>query len=382
MKSYQILIIAFIYGCKITSLPFDRIGTNPRCNDHDTCTADIWQYNIGEHDDTLHYGCAHLNLCYKPDFCDTVNCADIDGCTIDVCDSANSVCRHSRNIQVCNDNDLCTADVCTNIPATENVICSHFPYCNDQDLCTTDICTISAGFRECSWIPKECADFNCTNNECLNGICILFPVNCDDGYSCTRDRCIEKDGQCQNIDTCYVDPCTFDTIPQANNPTDWCKVTVCVNGNVYNTQRNCNDYNLCTNDICGANHCMNIPINCDDGTGTPFWCDSIYQDNVWYQICAWGACDDHIDCTWDYWNDVTQLCEFTWIEGCAAKMSEQTALVYPNPFTDKLFFQGYAEISDMYGRVIWKGYDNATLDVAAGMYFVRTNNVLTKVVKQ
>jgi len=151
-------------------------------------------------------------------------------------------------------------------------------------------CEDTDGDGDCCTVHRQPIDCNdsipCTNDFCVNGYCFNVPVNCDDGVSCTQDWCNPKAGYCDYIDTCHASPCTFDTIPDPVYGNDYCKVIVCVNGNMYNTVRSCNDGNLCTNDFCAGEQCHNAPVNCDDGTDCVntgmCWCDMATGNCVYY----------------------------------------------------------------------------------------------------
>lgn len=368
--SFIIAAAALLFaGCSRDFVfPFDAIvvGDTVNCRTADTCNIGIGLYKVNPetHDSTL-WQCTFLikaNCLNATAFCDTADCSDESECTIDICDSTINECVIYPSPSGCNDANLCTIDTCIfdhcywwdrtlalcdsmdyctgaqcfgtersydcvytyNYRSCDDGIactvdsclmhgCSNlypaaYPYCqnnaccNDGDACTVDSC--ENGY--CTYTTISCDDLNhCTNDFCINGVCQILPVDCDDGVACTVDSCnptILLGEGCYYNDTCNS-PCAFDTVLTG---TDWCKITVCVNGDIYNTIRPCNDGDACTNDYCheGEDACVYPPVNCDDGTGQPFCC---IDGN-----CNWGmdCCEDNNRCTNDYWNDMIQECQY------------------------------------------------------------------------
>eukprot|EP01091_Cochliopodium_minus_P008413 TRINITY_DN1907_c0_g1_i1.p1 TRINITY_DN1907_c0_g1~~TRINITY_DN1907_c0_g1_i1.p1 ORF type:complete len:877 (+),score=136.75 TRINITY_DN1907_c0_g1_i1:214-2844(+) len=83
------------------------------------------------------------------------DCNDKFSCTSNNCNPSNSTCYF---VNTCNDNKVCTVDICTSVG------CSFVSNCNDANVCTQDLCL-------------------------SNGNCMNTAVNCDDGDSCTTDTC-------------------------------------------------------------------------------------------------------------------------------------------------------------------------------------------------
>lgn len=126
---------------------------------------------------------------------------------------------------------ICAPDQYLN---TSNCQC----YCN-QTLCASSStsCTI--------------ASCNATTNSCE-----LKPKNCDDGNTCTSDRCSEGLG------------CTYSAIVSC--PTDPCHSSPCINGQgCVTTPVNCSDGNPATIDSCSTTlpnlGCIHQNPSCDDG---------------------------------------------------------------------------------------------------------------------
>ena len=147
------------------------------------------------------------------------------------------------------------------------------------------------------------ADAQCDDGRFCNGAerCVAAscapadaPVNCDDGVSCTSDRCDEDTASCVftvNDDACTVaaggrcDPamgcqypsCTAATCVADPCQTATCEDDVCVRRSACGggqmccagacVAAGCNDGNSCTDDSCGVSGCLNNPntASCNDG---------------------------------------------------------------------------------------------------------------------
>jgi hypothetical protein len=119
-----------------------------------------------------------------------VTCVDNDFCTADACNPATGTCTFTPNVP-CNDNDPCTTEACN--PATGQCVPSTVVVCNDQNLCTRDTCNPATGTCVFTPIDITCNDNDaCTNEQCnpTTGQCVFFPaIDCDDRDPCTDDRC-------------------------------------------------------------------------------------------------------------------------------------------------------------------------------------------------
>ncbi len=101
----------------------------------------------------------------------------------------------------CNDNNLCTDDVCM------GNICVHTSInCNDNNACTADTCDSATG---CVYTPIVCNDNNaCTADSCDPATgCVHTALVCDDNNLCTNDSCDPVTGcvfapKCQPCATC------------------------------------------------------------------------------------------------------------------------------------------------------------------------------------
>ncbi len=172
------------------------------------------------------------------------DCNDGNVCTTDVCNTG--VCEYSNNTVPCDDGLFCTAtDVCgggscagSSNPCSAPLLCSEgldacvecltANDCNDANICTNDVCN---AFGTCE---------NPNNT-----------VPCDDGLFCTAtDVC--GGGTCNGSG----DACPGEVCDEANNRCVECLI-----------HGDCDDANLCTDEVCTANICeyTNNTIPCDDG---------------------------------------------------------------------------------------------------------------------
>lgn len=216
---------------------------NP-CTVGDTCLAGACAGGAGVRD------CNDNNVCTE-DLCDkakpggcwykprTGACVDKDACTLnDYCEAG--VCKPGPGVLTCNDNNVCTTDSCN--PASGCVYAPVGGGCTDGDSCTSnDYC--EAGL--CKPGTDICA---CTTNaECAK----LDDGNwCNGGYSCVvsggKGRC-QFDGK---VVTCNMPPVPACQV-NACRPADG----ICVVSSV-NEGGSCDDGNACTlQDTCKAGQC-------------------------------------------------------------------------------------------------------------------------------
>ena len=165
-------------------------------------------------------------------------------------------CPEGCTASSCDDNDLCTTDVCE-----PNGSCSHTPVsCDDGNDCTADSCLPASGCHNNPVIGLACDDGDvCTSGDVCGatGQCAGGPVqgcchsdaDCSDGTVCTTDSCDVATGACSH--TGVVCP-----------PAPPCFVGVCdsVNGCTA-TPLNCDDADPCTVDSCepSSGQCVYAP---------------------------------------------------------------------------------------------------------------------------
>jgi len=240
----------------------------PCPDDNDACTVD--------------QGCAAGQCEYLP------LCDDRNPCTIDACSQSEGCsytpipdCDPCAGVN-CNDNNLCTDDVCV------TGVCTHTPVnCDDGQTCTADGCNPATG---CTHVAVGCNDGNaCTDDACVNGQCRSTPVICDDNDLCTTDRCDQLRG------------CTYTPINCSDN--DACTTDGCSSGQCIHPPANCNDNDACTTDGCDPlTGCVYTPMNCDDGSNCT-------ADVCINGICNYYPCNDNNPCTDDAC--VNGACVFT-----------------------------------------------------------------------
>jgi hypothetical protein len=192
----------------------------------------------------------------------------------------------------CNDNNVCTSDVCsttdpdccsnTVIPCPERTCfditgcnpvtgcqyaseCTDPNRCNDNNVCTTDVCNTNDPDC-CINTPIVCQPLPCQEligcdpvQGCMyESICSAEPDFCDDNNVCTADTCDDTAFGCCEYETipCAPQVCATNT---GCHPVNGCQyVSVCENPFF------CNDNNVCTTDICdpAAPNCCRFEPQC------------------------------------------------------------------------------------------------------------------------
>ncbi len=238
------------------------------CDDDDPCTDDRCEPWVGcvhdvaaaEADDPI--TCDDGNACTRDDVCldgecagqMAIDCDDDDLCTIDVCDPIEG-CRHSSIANLCADDNPCTDETCE--PAKGCVYPFNDDPCDDRNACTA-------------------AD------TCKGGACLGAFIDIDDGNPCTDDACdpilgvvhvpnrsLCTDGNaCTVGDICADTVCTPGKVPLACDDGNFCSDDRCepASGCVFdNHDRACDDDSLCTaNDRCAGGDCVGRRVDCDD----------------------------------------------------------------------------------------------------------------------
>ena len=303
------------------------VNNSAACNDGDACTSNS-VCEGGACSDGVPAICNDLNPC-TDDSCDpatgclfmanTLPCDDANACTFDE-SCVEGTCKNGKPLD-CNDDNLCTTDSCApsegcvhaanSVPCNDGDACTNGDHCVDGDcqpgesadcddgnFCTNDLCDAGDG---CIHVEHTdpCDDKNsCTTGDtCSGGKCIgEGSLDCDDENLCTKDICLAEggcqhenaDGPCSDGDSCTVN--------------DSCVEGACASG----PPVNCDDFNLCTDDICSDGLCEHNPAegNCDDQNlctvedlctdgkcqgGALLACD---DDN----ICTTDACDPAVGC--------------------------------------------------------------------------------------
>ncbi|MBN1386302.1 hypothetical protein JW968_05010, partial [Candidatus Woesearchaeota archaeon] len=208
------------------------------------------------------------------------NCADSVSCTVDSCNEAQDRCDHNPNNALCNDNNVCTDDVCHVTLDCQyknnNNPCSDGQWCTVNDQCAGGSCHSGAA-RDCSDIVG-CTDDSC--NEAQDR-CDHDPNDalCNDNDVCTADSCHVT------LDCLYMDiPNDCGSFECGDSPSGcyYCGICppgeICVEGYC---QSDCTDndddgYSI-EGGVCG-------PVDCNDNN------PNIYPGTVQTQPCGTGVC--------------------------------------------------------------------------------------------
>jgi hypothetical protein len=210
-----------------------------------------------------------------PPVCKT-DCDDKNPCTADICDASTKfVCTHKNlsagtscaDANACNGTETCDGKgVCKGGTTLK---------CDDGNSCTSDKCDQKMG---CMFTPvtdgTTCpVSGNCgAGGKCTAGVCKALGANCDDKNPCTADSC-STTGACVHKPVAAGTSCSDNN---ACNGTESCDAAgVCKAGPL----PDCDDKNPCTVDAClTAGGCGHVPGNngaaCKDGTGAAGVCDA------------------------------------------------------------------------------------------------------------
>jgi len=245
------------------------------CEDNNACTLDSCDITTGL--------CVHENK--------NISCTPLiaDDCHAYACVNTACVAVTPKD---CDDHNECTRDSCN------NGVCSHFAIngasCSDGNDCTeSDTCNTNG---VCVGVPKVCDDGNlCTTGRCANGVCI-FDFNSN---PCTSpDKCAQTSvcsaGQCVTTSSKYCDAVICNDA-YCDSLTGECKY-------IPNDQKTCanDDSNLCTLDVCSNGVCTHPPVVC---APSPIACQEAYCD-INTGVCGLRnndslPCDDFNLCTTD-----------------------------------------------------------------------------------
>ena len=250
--------------------------------------------------------CTQLDTCSKGKCIgsDTKSCAG-DACNNGVCQAKTGLCtkQPKKDGTACTDGQSCTKpDLCKSgkcLPGPWTCQCQTSKDCDDKNQCTKDTCSIGKCFNLPSF-ASSCSDGDsCTTGDsCKTGVCKGSPKNCDDKNACTADSCAK--GICQNkalsgFKCSDGNACTFN---------DKCSSL----GKCAGTSVLCNDGKSCTDDKCVGGVCKYTNDNknfCSDGNPCTLsdYCSS--------GKCYGGkskACSDSTKCTSNYCDAKTGLC--------------------------------------------------------------------------
>ena len=304
-----------------------QAGNSTDCDDKNVCTEDSCSVQVGCINTPGEGSCSDGNPCTLNDFCKDsscqsgalVDCDDKNPCTDDSCDEL-GLCVHTANLETCDDGNACTiGDHC----ADGKCLYDGLTVCNDQDICTDDLCDPILGCTsKLNQAPCDDDDACTTVDACLLGTCTGGPaVTCNDNNSCTDDTCSPDTGcvftpnqemcddanACTETDQCHSGWC-------GGTPLDCDDGDICTDDSCSSqtgclhthNQAPCNDGDLCTiNDACLNGICIGgMTMPCDDGD----FCNGEETCNP-DTGCVGGlvpTVDDDIDCTDDACNSQAQ----------------------------------------------------------------------------
>jgi hypothetical protein len=258
-----------------------------QCNDGNPCTDDVCSGTCSNPLKTNGASCDDGDMCNGVRTCTAgvcqpptspVVCNDNDVCTTDACNPLTGSCGFQpitgccNTVGDCNDSNACTDDACVAHACTHSTT-----DCNDADACTLDSCNPANGCHNDA-IPScqtcasvgTCADDAdvCTDKACLDGRCQQVPnPNC-----CTGDAdCVDIDSNpCTNNGPCTANRCAGPFPLDGTACGTPCNPATCHTGTcTLDAAMNCNDNNLCTNDVCTDDQGCTHPsiAECCSGAG-------------------------------------------------------------------------------------------------------------------
>ncbi len=233
------------------------------CNDNNSCTVDA----------CVNKQCRFMASPLKPNCCLTdAECKDINLCSIDYCamdpGGPYKTCHHTfpggaKCCQIhsdCNDNKVETIDTCV------NYYCQYGPnpkfclgpppqYCNDNDVCTLDLCNLNTFLCEHQDIQGCCKkNLDCSDGDpCTDDFCQLAVHTCT---HIPRLGCCHDNQDCEQFvtdkDMCREPVCLDNSCRMVHIPSEGCCLT----------KSDCDDNNSCTTDSCdpGTNLCQHKSV--------------------------------------------------------------------------------------------------------------------------
>jgi cysteine-rich repeat protein len=239
-----------------------------------TCPPDLPEPDTTPCDDAL--------FCTVNDICiagachgSARDCSDVgDQCHSGTCDEAGDQCVATPlpNDTPCNDGDACTrTDTCQGGACTgaNPVVCAPLDVCHTAGTCNPATGTCSNPSRPNN-SPCDDADACTSADSCQGGVCqgltvagcCRTDVECDDGFACTEDRCIDRacvrlahDERCAAAAECAQSICA----PGAGAGASGCTLRAVDEGAFCSE-----DGDPCTTDACSASACTHQP----DGSGS------------------------------------------------------------------------------------------------------------------
>ena len=282
-------------GCKTCNTDFE-------CDDNNVCTADLCA--------PLTLTCGHVDMClysgeWKKLICETdADCAGsgLGNFCVDSQSAGGGLCQECSNLSD-NQHPCASGKICKwGIVGEQGNMLSHYyceivecatnADCDDNNACTFDTCV---GWGDCNHADK------CVNYGSELGVMLTCESNTDCQGKGFGDYCYDNHCYaCVNASNTYVacqDPeqvCTWKGIPVSDGTALYkfeCVDVEC------KSSSDCNDGDVCTNDMCGYPFCIHTKIdNCvkckvDNDCAKKAWCDD--QDGGVY--LAPGTCHFFMD---------------------------------------------------------------------------------------
>jgi slime mold repeat-containing protein len=260
----------------VTCTPSDQ------CHDAGTCNPGTGLCSDPPRPDGS--GCDDGDLCTQTDTCQTgscvganpVICTALDQChDVGVCNPGSGVCSNpeSPNGSNCDDGDLCTqTDTCQSgsCQGSNPVVCSPLDQCHLAGTCNPGTGICSNPNRPDG---SACDDGNnCSSMDtCQSGSCTAgatdkdtdgdtyLDINCPGGNDCDDSRGFINPGE---IEGPYGDPVCGDTWDNDCDTFPDMADSGCMQCQGHG---DCEDFNVCTTDLCVAGECQNNAVA--DGTG-------------------------------------------------------------------------------------------------------------------
>jgi hypothetical protein len=235
-------------------------------------------------------------------------CDDAVGCTVDACDEAGQICRHTPDDGLCDNGlfcdgaevcdalldcqpsgDPCVGELCDEagdacVECLVDADCDDGVFCNGAEICQANVC--AAGADPCAGELCDEAGDACV--ECLTG------ADCDDGVFCNGTE------SCQaNVCAVGADPCAGQVCDEAGDACAECLVDADCDDGLF-----CNGAESCQGNVCAAGD-----DPCDDAVGcTADVCDEVGQSCSYTPDAA--LCDNGLFC------DGAETCDA--VLGCSA----------------------------------------------------------------
>jgi len=264
----------------------------------------------------------------------SAGCDDGLACTIDVCNLGPHRCEHTNIDAACNDGLFCSG-TWTCDPADANANGSGCVSTGDPCSNPTPICNEATNSCDPCISPSQCDDgITCTDNKCIAGSCTNNPIdaNCPNPLNCDgvdicdpSDPQSDGDGCVQPGNPCAPMPCDEATYivgdPEtcvgcaSNADCDdgiTCTLDTCdgVTGNCSHSNADalCPDAAFCDGvDVCEPS---DPDADADGCVPNPYACDNACSENTdsCFDCTSNAECNDGISCTDDICNGGTGSC--------------------------------------------------------------------------